>query len=191
MWVRHSEKSRTDTYHKTLFPEPATVWEHTVINHRKIRKSEEYSRLSWIHRSEPVVFHSLKVSPWINHVAVPLWWDLWAILWFVDGSGGDSQRRWFSCNWSPVTVTSESTSCKGGVMGVRTTGLVYMLCRLLHNDWWPQLKMKLVQAGQLDAPNACWMPSVDALPSNRKVFITVDVDTWTGYTHLPWLPSYY
>ena len=62
-------------------------------------------------------------------------------------------------------------------MGVRTTGLVYFLCRLLHNDWWPQLKMKLVQAGRLDAPNACRMPSVDALPSNRKVFITMDVDT--------------
>jgi hypothetical protein len=58
---------------------------------------ERNVRLPWIHkRGED--FHCLKIPPWKNHDAVPLWWALRAILWFVEGSGGESQFRRFSRN---------------------------------------------------------------------------------------------
>ena len=35
------------------------------------------------------------------------------------------------------------------------------------------------------------MPSMDALPSNQKSIQYMHIAIWTGYVHLPWLPSYY
>jgi hypothetical protein len=61
-------------------------------------------RLPWIHKREGDSFHSSKIPPWKNHDAVPLWWAFRAILWFMEGSGGESQFITFSRNWFPVVM---------------------------------------------------------------------------------------
>ena len=84
-------------YHKILFPEPATNFQRTQNSGYVMkRKWGKCIRLPCIHKREPAVFHFIKVSLWMNHDAVPSRWSLRAALWFVDGSGGQSQFRTFS-----------------------------------------------------------------------------------------------
>ena len=57
-----------------------------------------------IHNKDPFSFHSWNVLPSINHPAVPYWWTSQAVLWLIDGSGGESHDRNLSRNWFPVIV---------------------------------------------------------------------------------------
>jgi len=47
-------------------------------------------RFPWVHKREPVAFHSLYINPSRNHAAVPSWWASHATLWLIDESGGES-----------------------------------------------------------------------------------------------------
>ena len=58
-------------------------------------------RFPWIHKREPLDSHSQKVSFWKNHSDVPSWRASHAMLWFADGSRGESHLRRLSCIWVP------------------------------------------------------------------------------------------
>ena len=55
----------------------------------KLKRGRD-KRFPWTQRSSPVDFHSWKMLPWKNQEAVFLWWVSHAMLWFVEGSGGES-----------------------------------------------------------------------------------------------------
>jgi hypothetical protein len=57
-----------DTYQSTLFPDPANHRRESVK--AKDTKGIDEHR-PWIHSRDPVDFQLLKVSPCVNHVAVP------------------------------------------------------------------------------------------------------------------------
>lgn len=71
-------------------------------------RNREYHRIKWnarfprIQSRESFFFHSSKVLPCVNHIEVPSWCVLQAILSFVEGFGGESQVRSFSRVWFPV-----------------------------------------------------------------------------------------
>jgi hypothetical protein len=60
---------------------------------RKKKQSESNVRIPRIQSREPLAFHFLKASPWINHVPVPLDWELCAISWFIEKLGAAIQFR--------------------------------------------------------------------------------------------------
>jgi hypothetical protein len=74
-----------------LLPDPATKPE--TISGGTRETNENPVRFPWIHRREPVAIHSLYMAPSKNHEAVPLCWASQAVLWLIDGSGGESHRH--------------------------------------------------------------------------------------------------
>jgi len=76
------------TYQSILFPEPAEKQWSIQSSDAFEGKSESRIRFPWTHKRGPVTCQSLNELPWVNHVAVPRWCCLSAILWFVEGSGG-------------------------------------------------------------------------------------------------------
>jgi len=87
--------SQTDTnnitHRRVLFPDPAIR-----LGSRRQCKDHDgegrHIRFPWIHKSDPLDFHSANTSLSKNHAAVPLWRALKTKSWFVEGSGGESQR---------------------------------------------------------------------------------------------------
>jgi hypothetical protein len=70
-----------------------------------------------------------------NHFAVPLWCPSQTILWFVEGSGGESQCRTSLWNWSPETKISVLAADKDRKAGKQTFDLVHFVYDLLKRDY--------------------------------------------------------
>jgi len=102
--INDFENGHWTTYRSVLFPQPA------------IRSGEHQSkwwagsqgsiRLPWIHNSNSVDFQLVNILLSNNHFIVPLWCPSQTILWFVEGSEGESQCRTSLWNWSPAMVVS-------------------------------------------------------------------------------------
>jgi hypothetical protein len=65
-------------------------------------KYDRNVRFPWIHRREPFDIQSLNGPASKNHVGGSLLETSHAVLWFVDGSGGDNHLRTSSSIWFPV-----------------------------------------------------------------------------------------
>jgi len=81
------------TYQRMLLPDPTMRWAKSPSGHQLNNKWEDRIRLPWTHKRDPFDFHSLNVSLSVNHEPVPSWKIPRAALWFIDGSGGESQVR--------------------------------------------------------------------------------------------------
>ena len=118
-----------------LFPDPAKV----SSSHRLSEMGEylgKHARLPWIHKRQPVAFHISKVAPRVNHTADPSRLSLRAIIWFLDGSGGESHFLDFPCKLSPVGEFKlyGSTAIYGKQMRARTIYFIHFVYHVLHGD---------------------------------------------------------
>ena len=66
-----------------------------------IRSRSKHIHLPWIHKRDPLAFHSIKVLLSMNHAAVPARRAVQKKSWFIEGSGGDIQFWIFFCSLSP------------------------------------------------------------------------------------------
>ena len=98
------KNSEGSTNQSMLLLEPAT--NNGCYHMASVGRMGQGTRFPWIQSndSDPTDFHSWYVLPSKNHFAVPLWWELHAILWFVDGSGGESHLRRSCRIWLPVRM---------------------------------------------------------------------------------------
>lgn len=87
------------TYSSVLFPAPAL---RSTLLMQSTRWGPKYIRLPWIHKRDPLAFHSVNALVSKNHAAEPLSRAFRTKLWFVDGSGGESQCWTSHCSWSPT-----------------------------------------------------------------------------------------
>ena len=92
--ITEFERSRIDTnditHRRVLFPDPAI---RTGRGQCKGHDGDGKNiRFPWIHKSDPLDFHSANTLLSKNHAAVPLRRALKTKSWFVEGSGGESQR---------------------------------------------------------------------------------------------------
>jgi hypothetical protein len=83
-----------------LFPEPAAqIGRRLGIGPRYHGDTD--ARLPWTHRREPFDIQSSNTRARKNHVGGTLLWTSQAVLWLVEGSGGENHFR-ISCSiWFP------------------------------------------------------------------------------------------
>ena len=77
---------------------PGARYMRQPLEAHRLWKGQKNVRFPWSHKSEPLDFHSVKTLPWKNHSAVCLRWAPQAMLWLVEGSGGESHLRRSSRN---------------------------------------------------------------------------------------------
>jgi hypothetical protein len=103
----------------------------------------------------------------MNHDADPLWRDLQAMLWFFQGSGGDSQLRILFSNSSPAR---ESQRFQSEIATFKNDGrfdlfMSLATCCIVSNA---QSDTKLLHCALQNIPRAPRTQSIDVFPSKTK-----------------------
>ena len=133
-------------------------------------------RFPWIHKREEEDFHCSKIPPWKNQNAVPLWWALRAILWFAEGSGGDSHFRDFSRNCLSVRTDKSRNQQQGDNNTNPSLHLRYsQTVRLLLSHLVVSIFRNAKITREIHFAHRQWAPSLCCPPCSRLEVSTIAI----------------
>ena len=91
-------------------------------------------------------------------------------LWFVKGSGGESQFRTFSCNWSPARSSQPLKTTKGDTRNYERLPLFTRFAISCIETFTAQSAGHEIESRRQNIPRACRIPAVVASSSIRGQF---------------------